>query len=303
MSVKGKSLRSIKRVLKDARGEKRVRFAYDITNERSSSLELIGFPPKIEYGQHLMPTSVGKATEFNSQGKEIIRKDLPKETITHHVYTTWQDWHGYSHSGFRARDYERYPREFMPAPSESLYALEISGSPHITTRKIDLENDGEKDVLHLANMMLECFGEFQILNSETGVAAGVTLKRVQWKILPKGNYPWKKAGPILNKFTQNLSNSDQKVVERRVETITKYNPDFLAIGQGGFTGYFVYGFEDKAVYILESLYLGNATYVFGDDWKRLSKLTKSQIINGDISHTRIIHDRNWFYKIRGVLAQ
>ena len=67
-------------------------------------------------------------------------------------------------------------------------------------------------------------------------------------------------------------------------------------------GYFVYGFSKKKTFIMESLYLGNATYVFGDDWLNISMLTKNDIIQGKLSLARIIHDRGWEKKISELLS-
>jgi hypothetical protein len=43
-------------------------------------------------------------------------------------------------------------------------------------------------------------------------------------------------------------------IEHRIKTISECNPDFLAVGKGGFTGYFVYGFKSKKIFILESIH-------------------------------------------------
>ena len=39
--------------------------------------------------------------------------------------------------------------------------------------------------------------------------------------------------------------------------------------------------------------LDNATYVFNSEWEKISQLTKSQIINSDLPHDRIIHNKQW----------
>ncbi|WKV87844.1 hypothetical protein LJU32_19850 [Pseudomonas sp. B21_DOA] len=80
--------------------------------------------------------------------------------------------------------------------------------------------------------------------------------------------------------------------------ISKYEPDFLATGRGGYSGYFVYGFTSKKLHFLESIHLNNATYIFGDDWEKLSSLSKEEIINGGHEYLRIIHDKKWTGKIR-----
>ena len=77
----------------------------------------------------------------------------------------------------------------------------------------------------------------------------------------------------------------------------------MAIGKGGFGGYFVFGFPKLDIFILESIYLGNATYVFGDDWQRLSQLTKADILNGQLHKERVIHRSGWKERIQQLLEQ
>lgn len=104
------------------------------------------------------------------------------------------------------------------------------------------------------------------------------------------------------KFTNSLSASDKAVIEMRLEPLSRYKPDFLATGRGGFNGYYVYGFTEKNVFVLESVHLFNATYIFENDWELFSQYTKNEIINGQMPHQRLIHDRKWEWKIRQVLS-
>lgn len=80
-----------------------------------------------------------------------------------------------------------------------------------------------------------------------------------------------------------------------------HKPDFTAVGQAGFHGYIVYGYERKGVYVLESLHYGNATYVFGQDWARLSQMTKAEILRDDLHKHRVIHREGWEGEVRKIL--
>ncbi|MDD1606697.1 MAG: hypothetical protein LUP96_08400, partial [Methylococcaceae bacterium] len=133
----------------------------------------------------------------------------------------------------------------------------------------------------------------EIINTETGIIFGTKLKQLQWNILPKGEYPWKISKPIIDEAIKQIVEKDREVIEYRMQIISRKIPDFLATGRGGFSGYFVYGFESKRIYVLESIYLDNATYVFNSDWEELSQLTKSEIINSNLPHERIIHNEKW----------
>ena len=77
----------------------------------------------------------------------------------------------------------------------------------------------------------------------------------------------------------------------------RYGPDFVAIGQAGFDGYLVFGFAQYGLYVLESRMLDNATYILGTDWETVSRLTKADIINNQLSVARLVHDRGWPEKL------
>ncbi|EGQ8028965.1 hypothetical protein ACR564_004121 [Vibrio vulnificus] len=301
MKIKGKSIRNLNRVLKAAGELKEVKLAYKVDGRDSSVWEQLGFRSALVVGHYLIPSVLGKITSFNARGAEIVRKDLPKQPELVTFFGSSTDWHGGIHYGIRTRTMQKYPREFVPAPSEAFYVSEINGELYLTTSAINLVEEDEVRNLHVCNLMLECFGEFEIYDSEKDALVGPKLKRVQWEILPRGEYPWSKSKSIIDAATSSIDKKEKEVVDYRMKTISKFNPDFLATGQGGFSGYFVYGFEKIGVYVLESIYLDNATYVFDDDWEAFSQLTKSEIINGGLAKARIVHDRKWAVAIRSEL--
>lgn len=302
MKIKGKSVRAISKIISAAKGAEKVKFVHKISNDILESLEAIGFDEKIEVGDCLIPMPIGKITSRNANGREIIRKDLPKEPEPRSYHRTWKDWHGQEHSGIQTRYIDMYPREYQLAEEEIISVININGDKYVSTDSMVLNDKNESRIIHLSNLMLECFGGFEVVDSKKGIIIGTKIKQLHWDILPPGEYPWSRAKPLLGEITKKLKDSDKEVVESRMKKITQYNPDFLATGRAGFSGYFVYGFADKGIYILESLYLDNATYVFGNDWEKLSKLTKNQIINGELEHQRIIHDKKWNREVHSLLA-
>ena len=97
------------------------------------------------------------------------------------------------------------------------------------------------------------------------------------------------------------SEQNQVVITYRLTTITDFEPEFVAIGRAGFSGYLIFGFPKKNLFVLESLYSGNATYVFAEKWEGLSKLTKAEILQGKLQKDRIIHRENWESQINNIL--
>lgn len=302
MLVKANSIRSLTKIVKAAKGVDEIQLIQQLDSTHKEKLESIGFDEPIEDGMQLVPEPIGKYTSFNANGKDIIRKDLPKEPEPISFHSTWKDWHGYGHSGIITRMINKYPREHIDAPRESLTIVKSGESYFIVTRLINLTLEQPINVVNLANVMLEVFGQFQVVDAKTKNYAALNIKELNWDILPKGEYPWTKLKPLIGTIIdKKVKQPQQPVVEYRMENITKYQPDFVAMGRAGFSGYFVYGFESKNLFILESIYLDNATYVFGDDWEKLSKLSKSEIINGDQAHERIIHDKKWARHISSLL--
>lgn len=293
MKVKGKSIHNLSKILSCAGGKQSIRLVVPLGGLGRDYLERLGFDAEPALGDFLSPAPVGKFTFFNSNGREIIRDDLPLQPESIMVAGTTRDWHGGLHHGIQTRTIKKYPREFIAGPSEILQIIDVDGMLHVASSEMRLEEQYEIKNIHVCNMMLECFSEFEIVDSESGKIIGPTLKRLQWDILPKGTFPWDVSRPIIQRVTEKLDKKDREVIEYRMRVISRRNPDFLATGRAGFSGYFVYGFEPKGIYVLESIHLDNATYVFNSEWETLSQLTKGQIINSNLPHHRIIHNNRW----------
>jgi hypothetical protein len=293
MKFSGKSVRSLTKFMKVAGSAIKVRLAINLINVPKEFLLQLGFDETPIAGDYLIPSVLGKYTGFNVNGEIKVRKDLPLESESVMFYGSSRDWHGGIHSGIRTRTMKKYPRENISAPSETFEIITINGDLFLSSAEINLDDKDETRNIHVTNVMLECFSEFEIYDVQKEEIIGPKLKRLQWDILPAGECPWDKAKIIVLKRTEHLEEKDKKVIEHRMKIISRRKPDFLATGRAGFSGYFVYGFKDQDVYVLESMELDNATYVFNSEWEKISQLTKSQIINSDLPHDRIIHNKKW----------
>jgi hypothetical protein len=116
--------------------------------------------------------------------------------------------------------------------------------------------------------------------------------------------PWEqlhqRLQPILS---EKFGERERPVVENRLQVLSEqHSPGLTAVGRAGIDGYLIFGYPDKGRYVLESLDYGNATYVFGEDWQRLSQLTKREIIADDLHLARVIHREGWAAEISEILA-
>ena len=82
-----------------------------------------------------------------------------------------------------------------------------------------------------------------------------------------------------------------------METINGYQPNFVAVGQGGFTHYLVFGFPNRNIFLLESTFIDNATYVLGNNWERLSRMTKGELLDNNLVQQRIFHNESWYNRL------
>lgn len=251
---------------------------------------IIGFDGMPAEGDSILPASSGPATLFNAHGKEIVRRDLPMETSSRMINTSWKDWHGQTHYGIQTREYDAYPRDLISPPGEFLIAARKDGDMILSSR-ILRRDEPEADIVNLLNIFLELFPTFEIV--QPNFATPVRVQKLSWKILPQGQYPFDRARQALEEYFQKLNEDDRAIAMDRIRTITHHNPDFVAVGIGGFSDYVVFGFTQNRRYVLESPNTGNATYIFRDEWEQISQLSKRDILQGNLQEERLIHNGRW----------
>lgn len=259
----------------------------------------------ITTGETVLPAVCGSKTRLNAEGTFEIHRDRPKETAYRMAEWTRKE--------FRGRDiteevtetviipYKRYPRTaILPLAIEWTIA-EIEGKQLIVSHELEYGKDDNKIVLAI-NVILEIFGVCEVFTEDLKPHCAREVRRLNWEVLPKGEYPWEVQKERLTPFFSRARGKNKNVVSRRNEFIVKYEPDFTAIGRGGFRGYVVHAFKEKDIYILESYEVNNATYVLNGNWETISMLSKADILRNELHQRRIIHDQNWSQNIRALLA-
>ena len=68
--------------------------------------------------------------------------------------------------------------------------------------------------------------------------------------------------PYIKKNLENMAETKVRIIMENIKTITNYNPSFVAVGKSGFSGYMIYGFNNKEKVILESIELNKNSHVF-----------------------------------------
>lgn len=309
MIITGKRKRKIDRELHSLVEGTKIIPGLAIEDQMKDSLSKIGFTKDVDEGETVLPSSIfGPICRYNAGGKLIVHKDQPMETAYRQVEWTWEQWAGYWGTETQSKivdvPYSRYPRTLIPPPSIELSIIQNpNGQKFIVGPMSKLDFQNPDPLLHVVNIFLEIFGRCEILSENLEGYVIRNLKRLNWKILPPGKWPWEKVEKEVKPLVDRASDQNQIVIKYRLQTITAFDPQFVAIGQAGFTGYLVFGFPQINLYILESLYSGNATYVFEENWEGLSKLTKAEILQEKLQKDRIIHRQHWKSNIIRLLKE
>ncbi|MBM5575325.1 hypothetical protein [Deefgea sp. CFH1-16] len=149
-----KSIRSIKSILDIVGSDRVFRLAVPVDGNEEI-ISKIGFGHELVEGVALVPAKIGKITSFNADGREIVRKDLPKERASIMFWGSSRDWHGNIHTSLRNRTVDRYPREWESAPEELLYLVSNGAVKYIVSRELDFSKDDSEAIMHIANLFLE----------------------------------------------------------------------------------------------------------------------------------------------------
>jgi hypothetical protein len=269
-------------------------------------LQRVGFSDGANVGDAVLPTGIGPVSRFNAEGGIIVHRDRPMETAYRQVDWHWTEFRGRYDSEERSKivdvPYKRYPRTDVNPPSLELkIAMTADGQRVLVAPQINFKSDDDKELIHAVNLVLEILGFCEFFTANLGELIRAPLRRLNWTLLPSGKRTWKELRPKVLDVIKRAEEGNQPVIEYRLEAVNSYGPNFVAIGVAGFAGYVVFGFTDRKLFVFESVYTGNATYVFGDQWENLSRLTKMQILDNRLHRARVVHRQGWDDRIRSLL--
>jgi hypothetical protein len=304
MIITKKRIRRLSRYLPSVLHDGEFTFGVRVTPAVGVALPSLGFSMEWVEGETVLPPARGPVSTANAEGWLIVHRDRPMETAYREFEWTWEEWHGpyrQEQSRIVFQPYERYPRTRVPPPSIELSTVSTPQGPMVVVSTNFQRSNDETMPILAANLLLEIFGHAEVLTANLAAFAPKTVTRVNWEVLPPGKHPWKSLSAKVENLLSVQGERKRPVYEHRWSTIANYQPDFVAVGRAGFAGYLIFGFPSKGVYVLESAYYGNATYVLEGDWERLSQLTKRELLDAALHKERIVHHERWDGRIRGLL--
>lgn len=248
----------------------------------------------------LPPKKFGSVSRFNAEGGFMKLKELPRETQYRSQEWTHNEWHGKDQVEVTEVvyiPYTRYQRKDIPPPAIELTISKKSNELVLTTNSVIYDLNEPKPLMHIINLFLEIFGECVILDESGNLIQLPKLVKLNWEIFPKGQYPWDKVKPFIEKSFEGAPPKAKAAIINRMETLNEKKPSFLARGMAGFSGYIVFGFPEKNIYVMECRRANNATYVFDKNWEELSQLSKAEILENNYQKQRVVHTPGWLKEV------
>jgi len=271
-------------------------------------LKNLGFDVPLVPGQRLLPPAVkGPASRRNAEGFDTIHRDRPMETASRQAVWTWTQFAGRNQTEEQSKmvdvPYKRYPRtHVLPYSVELEVRVRPDGQVYVVAGPFTNDEASVVVATNTANMMREALGGFEVLDKGLSSWVNAPIRRLHWHMLPPGRNPWESALPSLERVVERAPAGNQGVLRARLSAVGAKQPDFVAIGLGGFEGYAVFGFVRQNLCVLECPQVNNATYVLQmESWERISQMTKAEILDAGAHTARIVHTRGWFDALDAVL--
>jgi hypothetical protein len=248
--------------------------------------------------------AAGKYSTYNVEGKDIVRKDLPKTTKTFSFYAP--NW-GSSGTHLVSHTREVYQREFIPPKGVGLSVTLIEKQADTWIVKFAIDQvidrnapDFENDLLYNLNILQEQVAAADVFESAATLADYSATVRVDWELLPVGQIGSRElADRLVN--TKAATDAQKETILSRLQTFEKMKPTHFISGTSGFARYFGAMYGDDFV-VFENIRYGNAMYVMFEDWQTLSQKSRIDLLKTDRQgFERIEHRGNWEDQLEAML--
>jgi len=235
----------------------------------------------------------------NALGWEIIRTDLSKVTKTFsHESPNWGDWYNGSHEVIFER--EVYQRDVFPGQGLTITAKVLKTSDDEITMSFELDRvfsrvpDDPRELLFALNIFQESVGHSAVKPTDLPADSFIGSLKIDWEILPIGE-----RDKILEHINARLapSPSESKIIEDRLDLLLSMKPRNLVTGTSNFARYVGAQFSDEFV-VFDNIRYGNAIYAMFEDWERLSRMTRVDLLKSNENFERIVHRQGWKAKLK-----
>jgi hypothetical protein len=256
----------------------------------------------------LPDANVGRYSNWNANGRVVIRRDLPKIRKNFGPYEV--PIYGDPSRGYCDVIIPRmvYQRDFIaptrweietqfldrePGTGDLVFRFEITARLNRTTTTFDA------DLFFALNLLQENVGAVNVFSASATQAEFLGTVLVNWEILPPGEDARQR---ILSSFSRSTAEIQERV-NTRLEMLTTLSPIAFINGTNGFDRYFGAKFSDRLV-VFENVSYGNAAYAMNEAWQLLSQLPRIELLRQrPDGFTRFVHADGWENRLRSFVDE
>lgn len=184
----------------------------------------LGFSEDLIEGERVLPSMLNPTLKRNAEPFYIKDKTKPKEQYTQTLWWTRHEWAGRGETrevtDFVTIPRERYARiKFEPYSVELFLKYDEQGQLMVMTDFISYCHDNEKLLINTINIFLTNFEECEILTENFENVMPTRTIKLNWEVLPSGDYPWKRMQDDLQKVSAKSSKTAKKLLIDKCEFI------------------------------------------------------------------------------------
>ena len=262
-------------------------------------------PTTFVEGREVLPSAKGSTTRANQHGRKVRVQPEQKTTRTVHISYIRRDG---AHISY-LRDFDVYVTELASQyDMKFVFKTNEHGQQVVVTPQLHFSDEYTTNLMntHAINLFLEVFGEYEVFDKDLNPAIPFN-KRYNDDFLKRGKIEkgdTDRIQEIMAVADDYLRNpTESKAFARRLFTFIEHRPDLRGRGPLGFHGYIVFGFQNRGIIVLESMYKGHATYVFDEqDYESVITKTKQEVYKQHLYKERFVHLDNWEFIVRTYMA-
>lgn len=181
-----------------------------------------GFSEDLIEGERVLPSMLNPTPKRNAEPFYIKDKTKPKEQYTQTLWWTRHEWAGRGETrevtDFVTIPRERYARiKFEPYSVELFLKYDEQGQLMVMTDPISYCHDNEKLLINTINIFLTNFEECEVLTENFENVMPTRIIKLNWEVLPSGDYPWERMRDDLQKASEKSSKTAKKLLIDKCE--------------------------------------------------------------------------------------
>lgn len=276
----------------------------DITSGKYQHLNIFYNDNDLSFEEKIIPhQKVGRYSKYNIYGLVKKRKDLPKipKLFTRTVPNFGDPSKGYHDISYFRNVYQKEIVYQIRSIQIKVDVLEVNESDAIFKFSIDRllnknDLDFEKELLFDINLLQENIGNVDVFKENATDAEYLKTVNINWEILPIGTKD-ETIEHIAKSMNIESNDALREILCSRYEILIKLKPINFVHGISGTKRYIGAQFSEKLV-VFENIEYGNAIYIMFDEWKKLSKLSRIELLNNrSMNFVRIVHNKDWEKKL------